>query len=95
MFKRCCGKNPWELFPKNPRGDNLWGFCLYSSTDHQREHISENTFFGPLFSLKFYDHNSMFVGVFSEMLREKYAGDMVNFSYESQLDVRNLISFIK
>ena len=37
----------------------------------------------------------MFVGVFSEMLRENYAGDMVNFNYESPLDVRNLISFIK
>ena len=30
----------------------------------------------------------MFVGVLSEMLREKYAGDMVNFSYNSPLDVR-------
>ena len=89
MFKRCCGKNPWELFPKNPRGDNLWGFCLYSSTDHQREHISENTFIGPPFCLTIF--NIMFVGVFSEMLREKYAGDMVNFNYDSPLDVRNFL----
>ena len=35
----------------------------------------------------------MFVGVFSEMSRENYAGDMVNFNYKSSLDVRNLISF--
>ena len=27
------------------------------------------------------------------MSRENYAGDMVNFNYESSLDVRNLISF--
>ena len=33
----------------------------------------------------------MFVGVLSEMLREKYAGDMVNFSYNSPLDVRNFL----
>ena len=42
-------QNPWEPFTKNPRGGNLWGFCLYSSTDHQRKHISENTFLNPLF----------------------------------------------
>ena len=34
------------------------------------------------------DFYNMFVGVLSEMLREKYAGDMVNFSYNSPLDVR-------
>ena len=37
----------------------------------------------------------MFVGVFSEMLREKYAGDMVNFSYDSPLDVRNFYKLYK
>ena len=37
----------------------------------------------------------MFVGVFSEKLRENNAGDMVNFNCESLLDVRNLISFTK
>ena len=42
---------------------------------------------GPPFSLTIF--NNMFVGVFSEMLREKYAGNMVNYSYDSPLDVRN------
>ena len=37
----------------------------------------------------FYNFNNMFVGVLSEMLREKYVGDIVNFSYDSLLDVRN------
>ena len=48
---------------------------------------------GPLFLS--YDYNSMFVGVFSEMLREKYAGDMVNFNYDSPLDVRNFYKLIQ
>ena len=39
----------------------------------------------------FYNFNNMFVGVLSEMLREKYAGDMVNFDYNSPLDVRNFL----
>ena len=45
----------------------------------------------PFFALKNFFFNNMFVGVLSEMLREKYAGDMVNFSYNSPLDVRNFL----
>ena len=43
-----------NLYIENLQGGNVRGFYLYSSTNHQREHISENTFIGPpFFVLKF------------------------------------------
>ena len=72
---------------ENQQGDSVRGFLFFipAPTTNVRTSLKIPSL-GPLFCFKFF--NNMFVGVLSEMLREKYAGDMVNFSYDSPLDVR-------
>ena len=81
-----------NFIEKNLQGGGVRGFLFFipAPTTNVSTSLKIPSLGPPFLFLKFF-FNNMFVGVLSEMLREKYAGDMVNFSYNSPLDVRNFL----
>ena len=76
-----------NFIEKNLQGGGVRGFLFFIPAP--TTNVSTSLKIPSLAPFLFYNFNNMFVGVLSEMLREKYEGDMVNFSYDSPLDVRN------
>ena len=72
---------------ENQQGDSVRGFLFFIPAPTTNVRTSLKIPSLGHFCLK-NDFYNIIVGVLSEMLREKYAGDMVNFSYNSPLDVR-------